>query len=62
MILVTSCSSSFNLSNPELFAALAVRVSLYSRAVLDMNVSENSIQTTVTWIGLLTDVPNPKKA
>jgi hypothetical protein len=38
MILVTSCKSSFNFSSPDA-AAFAVRVSWYSRAVFDMNVS-----------------------
>ena len=43
MILVTSCKSPFSLSrfdSDELAAAVAVRVSWYSRAVFDMNVSE----------------------
>jgi len=39
MILVTSCRSSFSLSRPD-DAALAVRVSRYSLAVFDINVSE----------------------
>jgi hypothetical protein len=39
IILVTSCRSSFNLSRPEPLAAVAVRVSRYSRAVFDMKVS-----------------------
>lgn len=39
MIRVTSCSSSFNLSKFEPPAALAALVSLYNRAVFDMNVS-----------------------
>ena len=43
MILVTSCSSPFSLSRLDgaaSAAAEAVLVSLYSRAVLDMKVSE----------------------
>ena len=41
IILVTSCRSSFSLSKLE-DAAFAVRVSRYSRAVFDINVSVNS--------------------
>ena len=39
IIRVTSCSSSLSLSKFELPAALAALVSLYNRAVFDMNVS-----------------------
>lgn len=47
MILVTSCNSLFKRSMPpelESAAAVAVRVSRYSRAVLDMNVSNAALQ------------------
>ena len=45
MILVTSWRSSFNLSKLE-DAAFAVRVSRYSRAVFDMNVSVKKCYNT----------------
>lgn len=50
IILVTSCNSLFSVSNPELFAALAVLVSWYSRAVLDMNVSSKIKRVGLTRI------------